>query len=40
VVVPETLRPHVFRGDTIWGALTNDEDVEQVVRLVVVPEGQ
>jgi hypothetical protein len=38
VVVPETLRPHVFRGEQIWGALTDENDVEQVVRLRVVPE--
>lgn len=38
-VVPETLRPHVFRGEQIWGALADENDVEQVVRLRVVPEG-
>jgi hypothetical protein len=38
VVVPETLRPHLFRGEHIWGALTDENDVEQVVRLRVVPE--
>lgn len=36
VVVPETLRPFVFRGDRIWGALTDDDGVERVVRLRVV----
>lgn len=40
VVVPETFRPLVFRGETIWGALIDENGVEQVVRLRVVPEGQ
>ena len=38
VVVPETLRPFVFRGDRIWGALAGDDGIERVVRLRVVPE--
>ena len=40
VVVPERLRPFVFRDDRIWGAGTDDDGVERVVRLRVVPEGQ
>jgi hypothetical protein len=39
VVVPELLRPFVFRGDQIWGAITDQDGVEQVVRLRVVPEA-
>jgi len=37
VAVPETLVPFVFRGDRIWGALADEEGVERVVRLRVVP---
>jgi hypothetical protein len=40
VVVPETLRPHVFRDQRIWGALVDNNGVEQVVRLAVVPENR
>jgi hypothetical protein len=39
VVVPEGLQPFVFRGEQIWGSLTDDDGVERVVRLRVVPEG-
>lgn len=39
VVVPEGLQPYVFRGEQIWGSLTDDDGVERVVRLRVVPEG-
>jgi len=37
VVVPETLRPYVIRGERIWGAVERG-GIEQVVRLTVVPE--
>jgi hypothetical protein len=37
VVVPETLRPYVIRGERIWGAVER-QGIEQVLRLVVVPE--
>jgi hypothetical protein len=38
VVVPERLRPFAFRGDRIWGALIDEEGIEKVVRLRVIPE--
>ncbi len=40
VVVPELFRPFVFRGEQVWGSLTDDEGVERIVRLRVVPEGR
>jgi hypothetical protein len=40
VVVPERLRPFVFRGDRIWGSLIDDEGVERVVCLLVAPEAR
>ena len=40
VVVPELFRPYVFRGLQIWGAHTDDDGVERVVRLRVDPASQ
>jgi len=37
VVVPDGLQPFVFRGEQIWGSLTDDDGVERVVRLRVLP---
>lgn len=39
VVVPELFQPLVLHGDRIWGSLTDEDGVERVVRLRVVPEA-
>lgn len=39
VVVPETFRPYVIRGERLWGAVERD-GLEQVVRLAVEPEAR
>jgi len=39
VVVPETFRPYVIRGERLWGAVERD-GLERVLRLAVVPEAR
>ena len=40
VVVPELFWPFVFRGEQMWGSLTDEDGVERVMRLRVVPEAR
>jgi len=38
LVLPDDFEPHVFRGRHIWGTCVEEDGVEKVVRLRVVPE--
>lgn len=38
VVLPSEFTPRVFRGEQVWGVRMDENGVEQVVRLRVVPE--